>query len=316
MLKNMHKQKKRLHIIYEEQSLLARKERAKGLGTLDQTERLYIVTRHALSVSTKDKRKFPGTTIGNVVGPIALPDVDSLWTLTFEEKKRFLGDARVIVAGRGSSSDSENDDENDDDMEENSQQKKKQRKQRLNSDREPFCYHGLPIELMEEALAMVVDDVSRVQGVVDFTPGDGPMAQLCIRECVRYLGVCHTQEMVDGLYKRLIDLTWKEFKTEGSPHYKPGLVTILEEAGENNNKEDPAGGKAGGSAKKRARSSPKASASKKRAKSAAKSAATTKKKSAAQKKAVNAKEGEDDDEEEEADSNDEEEEEEEELAAE
>ncbi len=51
--KHMDKSKKTFYIFYEEQSLSARRERVRGLCSLDQTEWMHVLTRRPLVVPTK-----------------------------------------------------------------------------------------------------------------------------------------------------------------------------------------------------------------------------------------------------------------------
>ncbi len=54
------------------------------------------------------------------------------------------------------------------------------------------------------------------------------MALNAARSHFRYLGFCHTEAHVEGLCKWLARKLWKDFKTEGTSHYEPGLVALLE----------------------------------------------------------------------------------------
>ena len=248
ILKCMEKAKRTFYIFFEEESLRERKNKVRSVGALDQTEWMHVVTRKQLTTALKSKVKFTGTTGGNVIAPVAVPDFDSLWQLPFAEKKELVGDARVAVGGR-------DEDDSDDDHDDEVTDKKKHRV-RQPTDLEPVYYHSYPIDLMHEAMHLAVARKADIQGIIDFTPADGPAALMSIRENIAYLGVCHTDAHVQSLYKWLVKQLLNDFKTEGSAHYKPRLAQLLSEGAEDEEAPQPAPrakAKASGKAKAKAK---------------------------------------------------------------
>ena len=246
--KNMEKNKKTFYVFYEEESLNQRRERSRGIGSVDQTEWVHVFTKKVLDGTSKDNVKFTGTTAGNVIGPVGMLDYEKVWRATYEQKKVIFGDARVAVGGTGT----EGALEDDGDAELAGTSKPARRRVRQLSDVEPVFFHNINPAFLEEMVHILIDKKDQLQGLVDFTASDGPLALYALRNNVKYLGFCHTDKHVDGLYKWLTKVMWDDMKTPGNINYEPRLNALLEEMGKEDEGVDDDDSGAGGAAEPKA----------------------------------------------------------------
>ena len=251
IVKPLEKTITRIHIMYDEASLVDRKEIVRGVATIDQTETVFLVSRMALQVDRKARVKYHGTTAGSLLGPVAAPAFENIWQETVQDKKAIWGSSRVAVGGRtegygvsvGSPAKGGPKDPNA---------------------LEPVCFHSKPEDLYEE-LVHTLGGSKVVRRIIDLTVGDGPLAHLAIRKRMTYLGFAATEVHAGKLGRHLQAKVYADFKTEGHDLYRSALASLLETIGEEaeteepNNDPDPANkrpkakGKARGKAKAKAK---------------------------------------------------------------
>ena len=89
-----------LYLAKDEVSLRDRRDRDKG-AYLHQLEFVRIVTADPLAtLPEKPRLHFSGSNRGDLVGPVALPKTESMFHVTWGEKKDMLGkDARIKCGG-------------------------------------------------------------------------------------------------------------------------------------------------------------------------------------------------------------------------
>ena len=178
-----------------------------------------------------------------------------------------MGDARVAAGG------SEGAPEDGGDAEPAGTSKPAARRRvRQLSDVEPVFFHNINPAFLEEMVHIIIDKKDQLQGLVDFTASDGPLALYALRNNVKYLGFCHTDKHVDGLYKWLTKVMWDDMKTPGNINYEPRLNALLEEMGKEDEGVDDDDSGAGGAAEPKAKAKAKGKA-KTKAKAKARSGA-------------------------------------------
>ena len=215
----MERVKKTFYLFYNEESLIARRERGRQAASLDLTEWMYVFAkRHDWAKRVIGHKHTEGSTLGNVIANLVLPPYDEVWTATFDQKKLMLGASRMAVGGP-----SNIDSGSDTDMVE-----QKKIKERKGSDIEPVYFHGLSVEIAEE-IVNTVADVHNVKGILDLSPGDGSMAQMALRQSLEYVGIVPTEEHKEGLLLWLKKRAWNDMQTEGNKLYTPALAALLED---------------------------------------------------------------------------------------
>lgn len=223
---NLEKKKTTLHVVYSEESLRERRERVRGVGSIRQLECIHLVTckkgLYQGDLQNQKRINFSGTVAGTVLGPAALPGYDTAWQATFRAKKEIFGTARVAVGGPTFVA------EDDQESADEASQTQKPLPRTLDG-MEPVFYHAPGPDLVEEVLHTLASG-EKIAGVVDFTPGDGTLALLCVRRRIPYLGLTFTAKHQEGLMAKLRHGVWKGLKTEGDVLYEPSLVHVLEEA--------------------------------------------------------------------------------------
>ena len=116
---------------------------------------LHVFSRSTLDMPEVKHPIYPGSSSGDLIGPINLERFqDRSWQVTEEEKRKMLGGFRIAVGGlSGDASESTK----------RTQFKRSELKRKPagtaddNVLYEPFCYHGLPPEYYVDSLPDLVD---------------------------------------------------------------------------------------------------------------------------------------------------------------
>ncbi|CAK9001222.1 Uncharacterized protein SCF082_LOCUS6841 [Durusdinium trenchii] len=206
-----------LMIGYSESSLAARKKRVRGTCTLKQMEGCHIFTSKKLSLPSRDRKHFAGSTTGDLIANVHMPPWSSEWHLPWKEKKELLGKKHQILVG-GKTHDK------DDGDKQNS---------RSRNGSEPVCYHSPPYELCEE----LIHDFF-VKMIIDLTPLDARMAWAALRNRVGYVGIAFNPEHQRLLEERLLTLLEKDMKDPESPLFSAAYAEAEEEQEEEEEQEN------------------------------------------------------------------------------
>ena len=79
-------------VAYTEESIARRRKRVKGwIGSLRQTETMYMVSDATLKLPERVRKVYSGTSTGDLISGIQLPDLDKEWHVTWAEKKCAFG---------------------------------------------------------------------------------------------------------------------------------------------------------------------------------------------------------------------------------
>ncbi|CAL1174054.1 unnamed protein product [Cladocopium goreaui] len=177
-----------LMIGYSESSLSARKKRLRGTCTLKQMESCHILSSKRLSLPSRDRKHYAGSTTGDLISNVHMPAWSSEWQLPWKEKKELLGKKHMIAVGGKT-------------------QNKEEEKQNSRSSNglEPVCFHSPPYEHCDE---LIHDFFAKI--IIDLTPLDGRMAWAALRNRVGYVGVAFNPEHQRLLEDRLLALLEKE----------------------------------------------------------------------------------------------------------
>ena len=98
--KKPHCQNSIIQLVFTEESLRAKRDRARGsTGSIRQIEWAHMVTPSRLSLPERARKHFPGTTAGDTIYGIALPDVANEWQISWRTKKEMLGKRNLVRVG-------------------------------------------------------------------------------------------------------------------------------------------------------------------------------------------------------------------------
>ena len=231
----MARNKTTLFVTYDEDSVTNRRTRLPSqLNSVHLLEHCFVVTKSGLDITNRKRLHFKGSTLGDTVGPVAIPATEDVWQETFANKKLLFGAARVAVGGRDGMSMKEVQDEDEEieGVKKVKDVKEKKAFVRNDADMEPVCFHGHGQHLTEEVMHTLAKR-ELIKGVVDLTPGDGELAHLCITKRIPYIGFPLTDTHMIRLMGHLRSRVWKDVKTEGSEMYEVGLVEIMGQAEKN-----------------------------------------------------------------------------------
>ena len=182
------KSTKRFHLIKDQDSVDARHERVRGIGNIQQTEWLTMVTATPLTLPPKKYTTYNGGTGGNVIGPVVLQSASAQWNSTWSDKKLIYGNDNFIDVGGKLDVDAP---------------EHKRKKQRTDDSLEPVFFHSLPELFWAEML-----DAFNIIGVIDLCAGEGTCAMACFRKLIPYCGITfndqHSARLLAHLEKTIL----------------------------------------------------------------------------------------------------------------
>ncbi len=180
-----HKELKKVYITMDEESLRSRKGLIRTGVTFDQIEMLTLVTSTDLhaTLPMAARMHYPGTNLGNKIGDVILPDLDSLWKMACKQKLPLHGPFRVAVGGRtpGEEEDAPG----------------RGTKRKTPDTIEPVFWHARPQKLYQELMSSY-----RLGAIIDLAAGDGTLAMICAKQRTPYLGFTLTDVHAEFLKHR------------------------------------------------------------------------------------------------------------------
>lgn len=176
--------RKPFYMMFDEESVKRRRCLVRGCGVLGQIEGLSTLTQQILDVPERSRKHYHGTNKGDVICPVVLPCWDQAWCMSFKEKKKLLGKARVAVGGPTERDDAgdDKDDDVDKKIDDNAippvvNMASQAIDGRHDNNIEPLCYLNYPEELYDELTASFY-----VRDWIDLNVGDGTLAWHCVRQ--------------------------------------------------------------------------------------------------------------------------------------
>lgn len=195
---------------------MSKRRRVKGI--VSQIEGLYVFHNKADSIPIKRHKHYEGGTRGDVIAKVLVDTLERCWRLPAAVKVEMLG--REEIKPCGGKVDFEDGDVEEEDQEETAPGDGKETAGP--DDLVPFAWMSHSLRFFENLLHMLPTD-----GVIDFTPGDGNLALACIATSTAYLGFCHTEPHVTGLYEHLTTKVLELMAHEPSKLYNVGFVKAM-----------------------------------------------------------------------------------------
>lgn len=199
-----------LQVAYTEESVARRKMKVRGMASIKQTEDIHVLSAGRLSLPERRRTHFGGTSSGDLLFGVVLPNVEDEWHITWDDKKKMCGRGIIQVGGKTEVGEGDVGPQ-----------------RRTPTTRVPVCWHSGPEELYAELL---YDFYGKL--VIDLTPLDGRFAWLCLKSHVAYVGMAFTEYHSQMLESRLLELLKHEMAQPGSrlfnPHYAAalGITTV------------------------------------------------------------------------------------------
>eukprot|EP00959_Pyramimonas_sp_CCMP1952_P475036 9503984-Pyramimonas_sp.AAC.2 len=183
-----------IQLAYTEESLKKRRNRVHGgTGSLQQVEWVHMLAHSRISVPERRRKHFEGSTAGDLINGIELPELSKEWHVTWKDKKAIYGKRNLIAVGgktEGIQGEAE---------------------RKTDSTVVPISYHGMPLLFYKELLHMFF-----VKCVLDMTPLNAKFAWACLEERVAYVGVAFTKEHMEKIYLHLAELVKSAMADPGS----------------------------------------------------------------------------------------------------
>ena len=206
-----------LQIAYTEESLNARRKKTRGTCSLKQVELAHVLSSKRLSLPSRPRKHYPGSSTGDLIQGVALPAIAEEWMLPWKDKKALYGKKNFIPVGGKTETDDKSSDMN-----------------RLANKPEAVCYHSMPGAFLDELMHQFWTKL-----VIDLTPGDGRFGYEALKNRVGYLGITFTPEHTTLLEQRMLDLMKKDMSDSNSPLFNAAYAEALGiKASKDKNKEN------------------------------------------------------------------------------
>lgn len=197
-----------LTLVYTEGAIKLHRSKIRGFQTLGQTEKCHICfsSTSLPNLPVRENKHFkPGTTSGSALMNVGRPPVDdTVWMMTFGNKKKLYGNARTS------------------DADDQAQLADKQ-PPRHEADSEPVNYWQMSEPLCQELLWRL-----NAKAVIDLTCCCDIMPVSCMELGAMYVGICFNDFHVDSLKHRLAASVFAKFRDEASSLYKPALAEVID----------------------------------------------------------------------------------------
>ena len=189
-----------VYMSVDEEGLRSRKGCVRSTADFDQVEYLTIVSAADLGtiLPASKRAHFKGSSHGNCIGDVLLPDISSLWHLTVAQKHALHGPYRIECGGKTKCEEGPG----------------RGAKRKTPESREPVFWHSRSRVIFQEFLASY-----KLSAVVDFTPGQGTMAILCAENRIPYVGFALTDVHRKLLEARCAQVLLESVFQEGSALY-------------------------------------------------------------------------------------------------
>ncbi|CAE7018635.1 sinIM, partial [Symbiodinium sp. CCMP2456] len=207
--------------IISENSLAKRVEKVRGYSSVNQIQRVYLVSGKALQLTRHDRlHTANASNRGNMIGPFVAEDWEGsdVWKVP-----GYSSEAQQTRRN--------NESEEDEAIATGNVKNKTREKHDL----EPVLFHSAPIAMMEEILHSYSYDISAVIS----NAGDGKLCELCLERKIPFWGLAWTQEHIQALEARLTKRVFDKMADSKSKLYKPALRTILDRNSEEQEEPEP-----------------------------------------------------------------------------
>lgn len=238
-----------------------RRHMLRGFASINQVERMLVLTARTLSLQERQRLHYKGTNKGNSIGDIAQDTSVTPFLATRAEKAIIYGPHNLLSVGGpgGSGGGLREVDTQDVDASDGLE---------LDSDLCHVFYHTMPLSFYEEIIHSFC-----ARGVVHLTAGNGELALACLNRKVPYVGVCFSEQHVSALQEYLVTRVYQAMQSEVHPLYQATMVMQLASS---RSTADPGAGGPGGPDAQTAAGARASAKAKAKAKAEAKAAANPK----------------------------------------
>ena len=219
------------HVQVSERSLKERRQKVRGVCSLNQLQGMNRFRNVSTVIPEVPHKKYEGSNLGNVIGPVPLEKWADSWKLPVEEKRELYGEWRRAVGGRTQGAEPKNSDDDSDDIDDDVDGEQPTipswqmpRAGKL-VDYEPVFWWAFPSEFYEEIISG-----GFAKHIIDTTPGPGHAAIACLEHepPLSYLGICMaTTDHKLKLKEHLVDHYLSLMKKEGHAFYTPAYAKLF-----------------------------------------------------------------------------------------
>ncbi len=165
-----------LGIAHTEASCAKRLKLIRGTVSIRQMETAHILAHAKIRLPERPRKNYEGTSCGDTLTGVVMPDPAEEWMVTWKEKKDLLGKRNLIlVGGKG---------------EQHGEEQAAER--RTDTTLVPVCYRPTPEKFYSELLWLFFGKL-----VIDLSPTDAKFALACLKARVGYVGIAFTETHAD-----------------------------------------------------------------------------------------------------------------------
>jgi hypothetical protein len=222
---------KTVYVLYDEDSLRARKGAVRPGTSFNCVEHLAIITKNDFVATIPHSKRlcYGGSNIGNKIGDVVLPDYDSLWSLPCKMKQEIHGTFRLPCGGVTPEDEAPG----------------RGAKRKTIYTVEPVFWRSRPLKLYETLVADY-----KLSAVVDLSAGDGTLMVHCSKQRIPYCGICLSDAHRTALEQRGVKMILESMFVEGEKLYQPQLAQLLKSPSTDGKSSGGSGGSKSGEASK------------------------------------------------------------------
>ena len=144
--------------------------------SIKQLEVAHIAAHAKISLPERQRKHYEGTSCGDTLTGVVMPDMVDEWSVTWKQKKDLLGKRNLILVGGKS--------------EQHGEQQAAER--RTDTTLVPVCYRRMPEKFYNELLWLFFGKL-----VIDLSPLDAKFALACLKARDGYVGIAFTETHAD-----------------------------------------------------------------------------------------------------------------------
>ena len=192
--------------VFKSEESLRKIRAARGVASLSQAERMYVVTPASLTLPERDwgNPDLPGTNKATVLGPLHQVPPEEDWRATVKEKKAIYGQKNRVEVGGATEGGS---------------------CRRLDADIEPVFWKSMPRSFFEALLHGYF-----IKHVLDTCIGNGAFAEAGRMKKVGFFGFALSEKHRDQVMDRLVMFMLEQMCKEGNAHYNAKCAEAFAES--------------------------------------------------------------------------------------
>ena len=207
--RSLEKSKSTFYVTFDEDIMLERHGVTSSEGTIGQMEMMHVILKAPLQLTKQPREHYPGSNLGNVIGPVKVPLFKDTWLLPKATKAKLLGAHGKILAGGAADNITLGGG--------------KCEKPEFENNQEPMNWHSMGFEFHDEYIKSF-----GLKMVVYLTGLCVEALHAAIMNKIPCVAVACSEDHKNAMIRQLVKAVWAAFMDEEHPtFYQEGLVEML-----------------------------------------------------------------------------------------